>query len=281
MQWPTDPATGDEIGAFRIESQLGEGATGTVYRAVRVDDGVTVALKVLRRELARDDVYRRRFAHEARAAREVAHAQLVPVIDAGEFDGRPYIAMAFLHGGSLADRLRADGVLPIADVLRLAADVGAGMDALHRCGLVHRDVKPSNILFDAAGSAALTDFGLAKGRAYTVLTKPGQPLGTPDYMAPEVISGEPATAASDVYGLGCVVFACLTGRAPFASANPFEVAVGHLGKEPPDPRQERAEVSPELAAAALPALAKNPSERPATGRHYALALLSASEPTSA
>jgi serine/threonine-protein kinase len=263
---------GDVFGPYRIEAVLGQGATGIVVRAVRHGSEEPVALKVLRSELTGDELYTRRFEHEARAAGEVVHPHLAPVVDSGTLGGRHYLAMRYVPGGSLADRLAARGPLPLADVLRLAAEVAAALDALHRCGLVHRDVKPANILFDGGGSAVLTDFGLAKGRAYTVLTRPGQVLGTVECLAPEVIRGEGASPASDVYGLGCVVFSCLAGRPPFTGSSALEVSVGHLGLEPPDPCAGRDDLPEALAAAVLTALAKAPAARPATARAYALAL---------
>jgi serine/threonine-protein kinase len=267
-----EPQPGDVLGPYRIEEVLGRGATGTVYRAVRPSDGETVALKVLRAELARDDEYSRRFLHEARAAREVEHRHVVRVLDAGTAEGRHFLAMAYVRGTSLAHRLATEGPLPLSDVLRLAAEVGAALDALHVRGVVHRDVKPSNVLRDEGGAAVLTDFGIAKGRAYTVLTRPGQILGTVDFLAPEVIRGDGATSASDIYGLGCVVFACLAGTAPFASASALEAMVGHLGSEPPDPGAGRDDVPAGFSDAVLRALAKDPGARPRTGKAYALAL---------
>jgi serine/threonine protein kinase len=263
---------GDAFGAYRLEAILGQGATGVVFRAVREPDGTTVALKILRRELGGDAVFASRFRHEMRAAREVEHPHLVPVLDAGSFEGRQYLAMRYVAGRSLASRLAEAGPLPIADVARLAGEIGAALDALHRCGLVHRDVKPANILLDERGTAALTDFGLAKGRAYTALTRPGQVLGTVDYLAPEVIRGDGASPASDVYGLGCVVFACLAGAPPFAAPSPLQVTVGHLGAEPPDPCAGRNDAPPGLSEAVLEALAKEPAHRPVTARRYALAI---------
>ena len=261
---PSDLEPGDAFGPYRLEELLGRGATGIVFRAVREADTTAVALKVLREELAGDAVFSRRFLHEARAAREVEHPHVVPVLDAGTLLGRHYLAMRFVAGRSLADKLVTEGPLPTGDIVQLAAEIGSALDALHRCGLVHRDVKPANILLDAQGTAALTDFGLAKGRAYTVLTKPGHVLGTVDYLAPEVIRGDGASPASDIYGLGCVVFACLAGRPPFAATSPFQVAVGHLGKQPPDPCALRADAPPGLPAAVLTALSKEPTARPPT-----------------
>jgi len=216
-----DLEPGGHLGPFRLESVLGEGGMGIVFLAVREEDGQRVALKVLKRELTHDETYRKRFVHEARAAGEVRNKHLVPVLDAGEADGRSYLAVDYVSGRTLEQRIEAEGKLPIPDITRITSEVAAGLDALHNNELVHRDIKPSNIMLDEQGTALLTDFGLAKGRAYTVLTKPGQVMGTLDYLAPELIKGRPATPASDVYALGCVVFECLAGKAPFAEKSVF------------------------------------------------------------
>ena len=260
---------GEKVGPYAIEAVLGEGAVGIVYRAVREGDGETVAVKVLKERLSEDETFRRRFVHEARAAQHVEHEHLVPVLDAGESDGRSYLVSAYVAGRTLARRLEDDGPLPLADLLLLVAQVGTALDALHREGLIHRDVKPSNLMLDEAGSAAITDFGLAKGPAYTVLTKPGQVMGTLDYLAPELIRGEPATASSDVYALGCVVYECLIGVPPFGGKSLFEVGAAHLNEPPPDPAETREDVSPSLSWAALKALEKDPAQRPPTATAYA------------
>jgi serine/threonine-protein kinase len=259
---------GERIGPYVVEAVLGEGAMGVVYRASPSAGGHTVALKVLRRELSGDPVYERRFVHEARAASSLRHKHLVAVLDAGEDGGQRYLAVAYVGGGSLAERLEA-GPLPLDELLRMVADVGAGLDALHAAGLVHRDVKPDNILLDEAGSAALTDFGLAKGPAYTVLTRAGQALGTLDYMAPELVRGAPATAASDLYSLGCVVFECIAGTPPFSGKSLFAVGSAHVSEDPPDPLANRPDLPANLSWAVLQALAKEPEDRPASATMYA------------
>jgi serine/threonine protein kinase len=259
---------GDALGPYRLESVAGEGALGIVFRAIRREDGRTVALKVLRRELSGNELFRRRFEHEARAAMALEHRHLVPVLDAGEEAGRCYVVAAYVDGCSLATRIAESGALALAGVLRLAAEVGGGLDALHRAGLVHRDVKPGNILLAHDGAAALTDFGLAKGPAYTALTRPGQVLGTPHYLAPELIEGTEATPASDVYALGCVVFECVAGVPPFSHRRLFEVAFAHLEEAPPDPCAGRSDLPAELGAAVLEALAKEPARRPGTATAY-------------
>ena len=145
---------------------------------------------------------------------------------------------------------------------RLAADVGAALDALHRRGIVHRDVKPANLLLAADGTAVVGDFGLAKNRAWTVLTRPGQVLGTLDYLAPELIRGEPADPMSDLYALGCVLYECLAGAPPFAGRGVLRVGMAHLEEEPGDPAAGRADVPPALAWTVRQAMAKDPSRRP-------------------
>jgi serine/threonine protein kinase len=266
---PTDLSPGDHLGPFRLESVLGEGAMGIVYKAVRGPGEEVVALKVLRRELSHDDTYRRRFVHEARAAGKVHHNHLVPVLEAGEADDRSYLAVAYVNGRSLEARIQSEGALPLDDLLQLTSEVAAGLDALHRNELVHRDIKPSNIMLDESGSAMLSDFGLAKGRAWTVLTKPGQVMGTLDYIAPELMRGQPATPASDIYALGCVVFECLAGQPPFAEKSVFQVGVAHLEEEPPDPCAARSDAPDGLSWAVLRALEKDPSRRPPTATAYA------------
>jgi len=259
---------GSRLGPYLLDEVLGSGAMGIVFRALRDRDGQVVALKVLKRRLSEDDVFRRRFAHEARAAAEVQHRHLVPILEAGEAEGHQWLAVRYVAGGTLEDRVLRDGPLPLADAARVLAQVASGLDALHGAGLIHRDVKPSNVMLDDNG-AALTDFGLAKGPAYTVLTRPGQVMGTLDYLAPELIRGEAATPATDLYALGCVVFECLAGEPPFGSRSVFQIGSAHLNDQPPDPTAGRANAPPGLAWAVLQALAKDPSQRPPTATAYA------------
>jgi serine/threonine protein kinase len=259
---PAALEVGQRLGPYRIEARLGQGGMGMVFRALHDGDGRTVALKVLRDELGADDTFRRRLAHEARAAAEVDHPNLAPVLEAGEADGRVYLAIRYVDGRSLAGRLRADGPLPLAGLVRLAAEVGAGLGALHERGIVHRDVKPANILLGSDGMAVLGDFGLAKGRAYTVLTRPGQVLGTLDYLAPELIRGEPAGPMSDLYALGCVLFECVAGAPPFAGRGILRIGMAHLEEEPGDPAAGRPDIPPAVSWTVRQALAKDPARRP-------------------
>ena len=266
---PDELESGDRLGDYRLDAVLGEGGMGIVFRATR-GDGEVVALKVLKSEFIEDDLFHQRFGQEARAAAEVRHPNLVPIIEAGEADGRVYLAVVYAEGGTLEDRLyQRGGRLAIDETVRLAAELSGGLDALHAAGMVHRDIKASNVVFDAEGHGMLTDFGLAKGRAYTVLTRPGQILGTLDYLAPELVKGERATPASDIYALGCAVYECLTGKTPFGDKTLFQIGLAHLEEEPPNLSTVRAEVEPELGRAVVSALEKDPAARPQSAGAYA------------
>ena len=264
---PAATASTETIGGFVVDEFLGDGATGTVYRATSAD-GEQVALKILKPELAEDQVFRRRFEHEVRAAREVDNEHLVAIRDAGEADGALYIAMEFLEGRPLNEIVERDGPLDVRGTVRVVLQVGAALDALHGRDIVHRDVKPSNIVLAERG-AVLTDLGLAKGRAYTVLTRPGQVLGTLDYMAPEIIKGEEAGPASDIYALACVAYECITGRPPFADKGVFQVGKAHVVDEPPDASAARSDIPKEFGWAISQALAKDPARRPPSGIAFA------------
>src|SRR4051794_28422945 len=241
---------------------------GRVYRATG-PSGQAVALKLVKADIAKDDVFRRRFDREARAAARVGHPNVVPVLDSGEHEGIPYMAQRFITGGSLEKRIKDDGQLALAFTLAVCTQVAAGLDAMHAEGLFHRDVKPANILLDDEGKAFITDFGLMKDRAASVLTRPGQALGSMDYMSPEQIRGGDVTAQSDVYSLGCMMFECLTGHPPFADRQGMRILWAHLQEEPPDPCTGRSDLPSDVGWAVTRALAKEPEKRPATATAYA------------
>jgi serine/threonine-protein kinase len=196
----------------------------------------------------------------------------VPVLDAGEHEGLPYLAQRLIHGGSLDDKLERDGVLETDVAVRICTEVASGLDALHESGLFHRDVKPANILLDEGGTAFITDFGLAKDTQGSLLTRPGQTLGSMDYMAPEQVRGEEIGPATDVYGLGCVMFECLTGDPPFADRQGMRVLWAHLQDQPPDPLDKRPDLPPAMGRALLRALDKDPAARPPSASEFAASL---------
>jgi len=256
-------APGETIGRYRLEEVLGEGAVGVVFSA-RDEQGARVALKLLRPELSDDHVMVARFEREASLAGELDTPHVVRILELGRSRGRAYLVMPYYGGGSLALRLRSLGPLGADEAVELAAQLGRGLDALHSRGVLHRDVKPSNVLLDAEGTAALADFGLARGTDSTRLTAEGQLLGTPHYLAPELIEGQEATRESDVYALGCVLYECLAGEPPFSGRGVAEIGFAHLAEAPPDPRRRRPELSEGTAQALLAALEKDPEARPTT-----------------
>jgi serine/threonine-protein kinase len=266
-----DERVGTEFGAYRIDSLIGVGGMGKVYRAT-AGDGAVVALKLVKADLARDETFRRRFRREARIAQTVSNPHVVPVRDTGEHDGVPYLAAQLIEGITLGEKLALDGRLDLAMTVRICTQVADGLHALWQAGMVHRDVKPGNILLDLTENAYITDFGLAKDPGGTVLTRPGQPLGSMDYMSPEQIRGEPVTGAADTYGLGCVAFECVHGRPPFAHRQGMAVLWAHLQEEPPEPSTERRDISPEFTQALNAALSKAPAERPSSSIEYARSL---------
>jgi serine/threonine protein kinase len=264
----TDLALGARIGPYTLVRRIGEGGMGVVYECARDGSPDAIALKLLRPELAQNDGYRRRFQHEVRAAREVGHPGLVPIVDAGEADGYHYLAMPFVGTRTLKTLIR-EGRLPLDRTLALAGRLGAALDAIHERGLLHRDIKSSNILLTDDGVPMLSDFGVAKGAGYTVLTRTGLMVGTLDYLAPELIRGEPATPASDVYAFACLVYECLSGAPPFSSRSMFEIGYAHLNDAPAGLHAHVPGISDELDRALLRGLDKEPSRRPHLAGAYA------------
>lgn len=263
-----DHLVGTRVGHYYVEALIGLGGMGRVYRAIG-RNGARVALKMIKSDFARDETFRRRFRREARIAQTVRNPHVVPVVDTGEHDGIPYLAAQFIDGTSLDETLKRKGCLDLRATVSVCAQVADGLKALWEAGMVHRDVKPGNILLDPRGTAYLTDFGLAKDSQASVLTMPGQALGSIDYMAPEQIRGEDVTGAADTYSLGCVAYACLTGRPPFAERQGIRVLWAHLQEEPPDPATGRSDIPPGFTKALKAALRKDPDTRPQSSVEYA------------
>ena len=264
-----EPRPGDSVGPYRITRIIGRGRMGVVFEGV-ADGREPVAIKVITTELSQDEVFVRRFQREVAAAQKISHPHVVPVLGAGEEGGLPYLVQALIAGGSLHDRLVADGPLDLATTVRLLKGPAEGIDALHASGLVHRDIKPGNILLDG-DTAYVTDFGLAKDSQASNLTRPGQALGSLDYMAPEQIRGEAVSAPTDVYALGCMIHECLTGTPPFGGRPSMRVLFAHLQEDPPD-LASVAGVSPAVAKAINRALEKQAEDRPPTAAGYIAAI---------
>jgi serine/threonine protein kinase len=275
----SDPRVGSQIGDFSVDGVIGEGGMGKVYTATGPDGG-RVALKLVKDDYARDETFRRRFYREARIAQTVKHPNVVPVLTTGEHEGLPYMAQRFIEGPggagmSLDDKLKRDGPLDVPTAVQVCTDVAAGLEALWAAGMVHRDVKPANILLDESGRCYITDFGLAKDTQGSLLTLPGQALGSMDYMAPEQIRGEPVSAATDIYALGCVMYECMCGRPPFAEVQGMRILWAHLQDPPPDPRSVRADIPEAFSRTLLVALEKDAAKRPQTAGEYARSLAAA------
>jgi serine/threonine protein kinase len=264
----SDLVAGRRLGDYVIGRVLGEGGMGTVYLATRGEH--TLVLKIMKSELAQDLAQRRRFEREARIAREIDHPALVPILDAGERDGFLYVTMPFVGLRTLRERIAEIGQLPVRETLRVARVLGEGLDVLHERGIIHRDVKPSNVILDdETGRPHLSDFGIAKGLGYTALTRTGQVVGTLDYLAPELIRGEDASVSSDVYAMGCLLYECIVGQPPYADRPFFQIGFGHLQEPPPDPRVLRPALAEDLASTLLRGLEKDPGRRPKSAGAYA------------
>ena len=264
----TDGRIGSELAGYRIEAPIGRGGMGVVYRAEQVRLGRKVALKLLAPELAENQGFRARFEHESRLAAVLDHPNIVPLFEAGEADGLLFISMRYVEGTDLRDLLSRDGRLEPERALAIAAQVASALDAAHDRGLVHRDVKPGNILIasdvaaDRPEHCYLTDFGLTKDTSSPVeLTATGTFVGTIDYIAPEQIEGAAAAGRGDQYALACVLFECLTGHLPFPRDEEISVMWAHLQDEPPTVTATRPELPRAIDAVIARALAKDPEKR--------------------
>jgi YVTN family beta-propeller protein len=263
-----DARLGSELAGYRLEAVLGRGGMGAVYRAEDVRLGRKVAVKVIAPELAHEERFRERFLRETRIAASLDHPHIVPIHGAGEADGSLYLAMRYVEGTDLARLIAEEGPLEPGRALALMEQIADALDAAHERGLVHRDVKPSNILLTRAGGkehAYLSDFGLTKqASSLSGLTISGQILGTLDYVAPEQIQGETVDGRADVYALACVLHEGLTGTPPFPRATEVAILWAHVHDPPPAPSSIRPELPPGLDHALERALAKEPDRRTAT-----------------
>jgi tetratricopeptide (TPR) repeat protein len=268
-----------EIGGYRIVEPLGRGGMGVVYRAEHVRLGRPAALKLLGATFGHAE-HRERFLRESKLAASLDHPSIVPVYDAGEEDGLLYIAMAYVEGSDLKTLLVREGKLPLRRTLRIVGQIASALDAAHARGLVHRDVKPANILIGADDRAYLADFGVVKELAAAGTTRTGSFVGTIEYCAPEQIEGKDVDARADVYALACVFYECVVGTSPFHRSSDVAVLNAHLHASPPKLSKAAPDLPPALELPLAKALSKSPLDRYAScGEFVALArAAAASEP---
>ena len=248
-------------GRYRLESKLGSGGMSTVYLARDETLQRWVAVKVMHREISDQPDQLERFRREARAVAQLSHPNVVAVIDAGEDGGYPYIVLEYVEGETLKQRIDRLGRLPVDEAAAYGIEIGRGLAAAHAQRLIHRDVKPQNVLIDTEGRAKVTDFGIARSLESDGLTKTGRVLGTTDYVAPEQAMGQAVDARCDIYSLGVLLYEMLTGEVPFQADTLVGVAMKHVNERMPDVQERRPEVSSALAAVIERATAKEPKKR--------------------
>ncbi len=243
---------------YRLGELIATGGMGSVYRAVDTHLRRPVAVKVLKRVLADDSTFLERFRREARAAAAISHPGVATVYDYGERSNEAFIVMELIEGDTLAERIARHGRLPWQMAFAVAEQVAAALSAAHGHGVVHRDVKPANILLDRAGHVKVTDFGIARAAQATTLTRPGMVLGSANYVAPEQAQGNQVGPAADLYSLGCVLFESVTGNTPYQGPNAVSIATQHVSSPVPDPRDQ----VPELPAAAAELIVRSLGKQP-------------------
>ena len=259
-------------GRYELLEVIGRGGMGVVYRAHDRVLERTVAVKVLQAELAETRTLVERFEREARAAAKLSDPNVVPVFDTGRDPSDRYIVMEHVTGVSLAELLRERGALPVSRAIEIAAQIASALAAAHAAGIVHRDVKPGNVMIDRAGAAKVLDFGIARARADDALTRATVVLGSAPYMSPEVALGATADERSDIYSLGCVLYEMLTGRPPFIGDLPAAVMNQQVSATPVPPRELVPTLPPALDALVVEMLAKRPEDRPQQAAALAQAL---------
>jgi eukaryotic-like serine/threonine-protein kinase len=246
---------------YRLEEKIGSGGMSSVYRAFDPMLERWVAIKLMHRDISNDPDQLERFRREARAVAQLNHPHVVTVIDAGEDDGAPYIVFEYVEGETLKERIRRLGRLPVPEAVAYAIEIGRALECAHANRLVHRDVKPQNVLIDRDGRAKVTDFGIARSLEAQGLTATGRVLGTTDYVSPEQALGHEVTGQSDIYSLGIVLYEMLTGETPFKADTQVAVAMKHVRDPLPDVQRRRPEISAALAAVVERSTAKETQNR--------------------
>jgi len=252
---------GTQFGPYELQSLIGVGGMGEVYRAYDTVRERMVAIKVLRTDVAADPSFQQRFRRESRVAARLQEPHVIPVHDFGDIDGVLYIDMRLVEGASLKDELRVNGALPLARTVSIICQVAAALDAAHASGLAHRDIKPENVLLTPDDFTYLVDFGIAHGGGEASVTSTGLVIGSAAYMATERLSGGSGGPASDVYSLTCLLHECLTGRPPFEAGDVQQVMYAHLFAPPPRPSLIRPAISPAFDEVIARGMAKKPADR--------------------
>lgn len=259
---------------YTIERKLGEGGMAIVYQGYDQRLNRRVAIKILHSQYGGDPEFLNRFHHEAQAAAILNHPNVVSVYDVGQDGSTHYIVMHHVEGANLKTLINRDAPLAIADAVQIAEAVAYGLEAAHRVGLIHRDIKPQNIMVEPNGHVRITDFGIAKSHLSTAKTQTGITFGTADYISPEQAQGQPATPRSDVYSLGVTLYEMLTARLPFTGESPITVAMQHVSTPPPPPHQINPNIPAGLETLLLQSMAKDPSQRPTSAQEFATLLRS-------
>src|SRR5881227_2350428 len=247
-------------GRYKIVRKLGSGGMADVYLAEDEELGRRVAIKILNDRHANDEQFVERFRREAKNAAGLSQPNIVSIYDRGEAEGTYYIAMEYLDGRSLKELIVTRGPAPISIAIDYARQILAGLRFAHRHGIVHRDIKPHNVIIDGEGRAKVTDFGIARAGA-SQMTEAGSIIGTAQYLSPEQARGSPVDQTSDLYSVGVVLYELLTGTVPFGGDTPVEIAMKHLSSVPEPPSAHRAEIPRDLDLVVLRALAKDPADR--------------------
>ncbi|GAC1650800.1 MAG: hypothetical protein NVS4B3_10180 [Gemmatimonadaceae bacterium] len=260
-------------GRYSVVRRLGSGGMAHVYYGLHVRLGRPLVVKVLHGHLAKDEEMRERFRREAEAASQLVHPGICPILDYGDVDGTVFIVMPYLMGGSLADRLTRARTVPAPVAAAITAQVAVALDYAHRKGVIHRDVKPDNVLFDEDGNAVITDFGIATARFHARLTGTGRAMGTPHYMSPEQAMGKMVDGRSDLYALGVMLYETVLGFPPFDGADSYSVGYKHVHEQPVAPEVVDSRTAPALSAIIMRCLAKSAGERYQRGSELADALV--------
>ncbi|MBA3655324.1 MAG: serine/threonine protein kinase, partial [Actinobacteria bacterium] len=267
---------------YRLVRRISRTEMAEVHEAVDEVLGRTVAVKLLLPELSDNEGFVARFRREARAAASLNHPNIVAVFDSGEHEGQYFIVMEYVDGPTLAELMAEEGRLPETRAAEIGMEIAAALAAAHQQGIVHRDVKPGNVLLGAGGMVKVVDFGIARAVAgNTALTRPGTIVGSVSYLSPEQAMGQEIGTASDIYSLGVVLYAMVTGRPPFQADTPVAIAHQHVHQDPVPPSELASDISPAFEALVLQMLAKDPADRPAAVEDVRQELLAVMEGSTA